>query len=152
MKKQDDSETKAVMFTKEQYLALVKAVYLGNWVANAHRTGQKGDERHEEYGNISDYFFSLAPEFGLPKHLEHELEYDESGKTEIMTLIDEYDEETFWDELSDRLGGRDFFRKYNKEDWDKMSEDERYMKEQDCIIEWEEEFEKHGLEQLGIKD
>jgi hypothetical protein len=30
-------QKQAIEFTNEQYLALMKAVYLGNWMANAYR-------------------------------------------------------------------------------------------------------------------
>lgn len=43
-------------------------MYLGNWMANAHRTGQSEDPTLKEYNEISDYIFSLAPEFGFPKN------------------------------------------------------------------------------------
>ena len=105
-----------INLTKKQYETLAKTVYLGNWMANAHRTGQEGDPIKKEYEEITNYIFSLASEFGFSKNFEHDLEYDKSDKTEINKLQEEYDENTFWDELSDRLGERDFFRKYSKEE------------------------------------
>ena len=86
-----------INLTKKQYETLAKAVYLGNWMANANRTGQKGDFHIKEYEEITDYMFSLASEFGFPKTFEHDLECDEHGKTtEVNRLHEEYDEETFW--------------------------------------------------------
>ncbi|MDO8571084.1 MAG: hypothetical protein Q7R79_00205 [bacterium] len=145
-------DTKSIELNKKQYLALLKAMYLGNWMANANRTGKKDDPHMKEYEEIADYIFSLAPKFGFSENIEHDLEFDESEKmTEVSKLHEEYDEEVFWHELPDRLGERDFFRKYSKKDWDKMSKDERYSKLQECIIEWEEELEKNGIARLEIK-
>ncbi|MFZ1075711.1 MAG: hypothetical protein WAN50_05050 [Minisyncoccia bacterium] len=138
-------------FTKDQYIALAQLVYLGNWMANCHRTGREDDPHLDKYNEIADYVFSLAPLFGLPKQFEHQLEYDPSGQdTEISRLIKEYDDEAFWDELEDRLGDRDFFNRYSEEEWKKMTQEERFMKLQDCIIKWEDEFEEYGISRLGI--
>ena len=37
-------------------------------------------------------------------------------ETDVHELHEEYDEESFWDELVDRLGERDFFRKYTRKE------------------------------------
>jgi mRNA deadenylase 3'-5' endonuclease subunit Ccr4 len=82
---------------------------------------------------------------------EHDLECNEHGKTtEVNRLHQEYDERTFWEELPDRLGERDFFRKYSREEREKMIDNERFTKMMECIISWEEECEKYGTERLGI--
>lgn len=140
----------SIELTKEQYLVLAKAVYLGNWMANAHRDGSPEDPHFKEYQKITDYIFSLAPKFGFPKTLEHELEYGEIENTEVERLHEEYDEQTFWNELPEKLGDRDFYRKYSKQDWEKMIQDERFLKLQECIIAWEEELEEYGIERLAV--
>lgn len=148
----------SIEFTKEQFLTLMKTVYLGNWMANANRDGSKEDPHIKEYERMEDYIFSLAPQFGFEKYLDHESKdgerYFPTGlfeeETDVNKLHDEYDEETFWDELSDRLRDRDFYKKYSKKDWEKMTKDERFIKLQECIIKWEEELEKNGIERLGI--
>ena len=148
MKNQDEKE---IQLTKDQYLALAKVVYLGNWMANAQRTGQKNDPNMEEYEGIADYIFSLAPQFDFPKTFEHDLECDEHGKTtEVNRLHEEYDEETFWEELCDMLGERDFFIKYTPKEIERMSDDERFTKRMECDIVWEEEMEKYGIERMHI--
>lgn len=140
-----------VNLTKKQYEVLAKTVYLGNWMANAQRTGNKNDPHLKEYEEISDYIFSLAPEFGLSNNFENNLECNEHGKTtEVNLLHEEYDKNTFWDELCNTLGERDFYRKYSKEEREKMDREEYFMKLQECIIAWEEECEKYGVEHLEI--
>jgi hypothetical protein len=140
-----------INLTKKQYEILAKTVYLGNWMANAHRTGAPDDPHMREYDDIADYIFSLAPEFGFSKNFEHDMVCDEHGKTtEVSRLHEEYDEEAFWSELCERLGERDFYRKYSESDWDKMDGEERFIKMQECIIAYEEEFENHGIERIEI--
>lgn len=138
-----------INLTKKQYEILAKAVYLGNWMANANRTGSKGDPHIKEYEEISDYIFSLAPEFGFSNNFEHDLECDEHGKImEVNKLHEEYDKEIFWDELCELLGERDFYRKYSKEQREIMTDEEHFIKMQECIIAWEEECENYGIERL----
>lgn len=146
-----NKDKKIIELTKEQYLTLAKLAYLGNWMANAQRTGQEGDPNFEEYESMSDYIFSLAPTFDFSKDLEHELECgNHEETTEVSKIHEEYDEQTFWDELPERLGDRDFYKRYSKQDWEKMTRDERFLKMQECIIAWEEELEEHGIGRLDI--
>jgi hypothetical protein len=142
-----------INITKKQYESLAKAVYLGNWMANAVRTGRPGDLRLPEYEEIADYIYSLAPQFGLPEHFESELEFSDdemTETTEVSRLHEEYDEVSFWDELSSRLGEKDFFLKYSEDVIEKMDNGEHFIKMQECIIEWENELEKNGIERLGV--
>lgn len=151
--KSTQSDINPIVLTKEQYLTLVKTVYLGNWMANAHRTGRENDPHLEEYEEISDLIFSYAQNFGFPKDLENEIELaDGEEKTETHRLHEEYDNDIFWEELSDRLGVRDFFRKYSPDERKKMSQKEHFIKMQECVIAWEVELEKYGLERLEIKE
>jgi len=151
-----DNNSMKIEFNKEQFENLMKLVYLGNWMANANRT----DDRIEKYEDLESYVFSFAKNFGLEEYVDDESVGD--GKfyptrffeeeTDINELHDEYDDETFWTELSDHLGERDFMRKYSKDDWDKMTQEERFLKRQECEIGWEEEFEKNGIERLEIRE
>lgn len=144
-----------IEFTKEQFENLMKLVYLGNWMANAHRT----DDVIKKYEDLEHYVFSFAGDFGLEKYVDDEKVGD--GKfyptrffeeeTDVNELHDEYDNETFWTELPNRLGERDFMRKYSEKDWERMSREERFLRRQECDIKWEEELEENGLERLEIR-
>ena len=130
-------------------MALVKAVYLGNWVANAHRCGHDHDPNLPEYDAIAEYLFSLAPQFGLSADIEHEIEFGETGAAgELVRLREEYNEEVFWSELCERLGERDFARRYTPEERQQMGEDEHFERLDACVTALEEETEAHGLERL----
>ncbi len=151
-------EKQQVLLTKKQYLALLKVVYLGNWMANAHRSGIEGDARIEEYEAIEDYIFSLAPQFDLEKYVDHQKHDGKSyyptwkfqEETKVHTVHAEYDEETFWDEVCDRIGERDFERKYSLDERMHMTPEEHFIKLRECIILWEEEMEEFGLERLEV--
>lgn len=145
-----------INLTKKQYEALVRAVYLGNWMANAYRDGSKDEQHLKEFEGISDYVFSLAPLFGFSENLEHELEYDEvwmkdhDGLSELSVIHDQYDEDSFWDELTERLGGRDFDKKYSKEEIGNMDDETFHSKRYECLDVWDDEFCENGIDRLGI--
>jgi hypothetical protein len=152
-------EKKAVEFTKDQFLALMKMVYLGNWMANATRNGGPEDPQKEEYNDIENYIFSHAKQFGLGEYVDDEdcekykrvfptRKFEE--ETDVEKLREEYDDHTFWEELAGYLGDRDFYKKYSGEEIERMSQDDRFIKLQECIIKWEEELEKEGIDRLNI--
>ena len=146
-----------IKLTREQYENLLKLVYLGNWMINAIRSGARGDERIKKYDDIEQYIFSFAEEAGLEKYIEFDKKYNEFFPTrefeensEMEQYRQDYDNEVFWQELADRLGSRDFIKDYGKEAIRKMDQKERFLKEQEFIIKYEKEFEKHGLSNLEI--
>ncbi len=141
-----------INLTKKQYETLAKTVYLGNWLANAQRTGAPDDPHMKEYEDIADYIYSFAREFGFSNDFESGLEFSdgEEEAPEATRLHEEYDEKNFWEELPGILGERDFFRKYSEEERENMTEEEHFMKMMECIISWEKECEKHGVKRLGV--
>ncbi|SRR5258706_16415908 len=153
MKQQNN--TQSILFTRKQFKALLKAVYLGNWMANAHRA----EDKKVDYESIEDYIFSLAPQFGFDKYMDHERSdgdkyyptsfFEET--TDVDKLHDEYDDETFWDELAERLGERDFYEDYSEDEIKKMTEEEWFTKLQEHIHKYHKEFEKSGLERVRVE-
>ncbi|TSC74095.1 MAG: hypothetical protein G01um101433_1108, partial [Parcubacteria group bacterium Gr01-1014_33] len=96
-----------IELTRKQYAALLKAVYLGNWIANAYRDGGPLDPLAEEYEEILHFVFSQAPRFGLEKYASrepgtgdayHPTRLFEEG-TDVRKILDAYDDVMFWDEL-----------------------------------------------------
>lgn len=151
---------KQVEFTRRQYLALLKAVYLGDWVANAHRDGGPMDPTLKEYEEILHSVFSQAPRFGLEKYASREPEDGEDEAyhptrlfeegTDVRALLDTYDSAVFWDELADRLGERDFHHGNTEEAIAAMGEDEYIHRHHECIDRYENEFADYGLDRLEI--
>ena len=144
-----------VKFTKEQYLTLMKMVYLGNWMANSSRV----NDQLEDYEKMEDYIFSFGKEFGFSEFVDDE-KADErkffptrmfEENTEVMEIIDDYDNETFWQEFPDRLGERDFVREYGEEKIEQMDDKERFTLRCRFMDKWGEEMEDSGIERLEIK-
>ena len=153
-----EKSTDKIELAKDQFEALLKLVYLGNWLANAQRDGSKENPHLEEYKAIENYIFSFAKQFGLDEYVDDE--EAASGKfyptrmfeeeTDVQKLIEEYDDETFWDELINSLGDRDFFKQYSKDEIQKMSQEERFEKLYKFIDKWADEINNHGIERLKI--
>lgn len=142
-----------INLSKKQFERLLKIAYLGEWMINANR-----DNPLKEYEEIDDLIFSLAGQFGLEKYYTHEprdgnryypSRIFEEG-TDVRKFHEVYDEETFWDELIDRLGERDFYRHYAKNELRAMTQKERFIKVYEFIDRWEEEINKNGIEKLGV--
>lgn len=159
MEKSNNEQQIKIEFTKERFFALLKVVYLGNWMANANRDGSAENPQKEEYEAIEDYIFSFTKQCGLDEYVDDEDAGD--GKffptrkfeeeTDVHEIHEEYDEETFWDELINRLGERDFHRYYSKDEILKMSQHKRFEKLYKFIDKWADEINENGIERLDIK-
>ena len=77
-------------------------------------------------------------------------EHDENSPA--RPFIDEFEDETFWEELIDRLADRDLLHLLGDKKILKMSAEERFMAHHDFEEKYEKEFEERGIERLGIKD
>jgi len=149
------SKTFSLELTAKQFLNLMKAVYLGNWVANAFRVGKM----RRDYESTEDLIFSYAPLFGYPNYMDHESKdgnryYPTSyfeAETGVHEVHQDYDEETFWDELTTRMAERDFSREYSPKEIKAISLDERLEKLWELEEKWGKVFEKDGIEKLELK-
>ncbi len=143
-----------INFTKKQFETLLKTVYMGSWIANANRTNTQGDEFIVKYKELEKYLLSFAKDFGLEKYVDNsggeiypsiDLEEDE-----VMDLIDEYDNDTFWEEIINRLVNRDFMREYENNILNKMDVFERIEKEHQFLEKYHDEIDKYGIKRLEI--
>jgi len=141
-----------ITLSRDQYEKLMHLVYLGNWMINSYR----GEDRLEEYDQLTEDILSFAPSAGFKEQVEFdefEGRYYPSGKMdkEMRRFWEEYDEDVFWNMLIDGLAERDFGRKYGEEDVDTMGADEYEKKLEPFLKKYEKEIEEHGLERLEIR-
>ena len=101
-----------ITFSKDEYRLLLDMVYIAEWVLNAHKTEE--DERTLPYAALEQKLFSRAAEAGLGHLIEYAPEFDRYLPTRAYEegdlphrFLDEYDDESFWDELANRLAERD---------------------------------------------
>jgi hypothetical protein len=136
--------------TDKQYRDLIELLFLGNWVANASRTGADGDEKIEKYEEIEAYILSQAKLYHAEDVVIEEeneryttMEFEES----LIPIIEEYDEYTFWEQISNKLAKRDLYREIgpvrqlNEEHQERMYEIEE---------QYEDEFIKNKLKNVVI--
>lgn len=126
---------------------------MGNWVVTAHRVDNDADLKR--YEDLEQFLFSMAKDFQLEQLVEKDRQLDQFFPSQTleeisMQYIEEYDNDTFWEDLIYRLAKRDFIREYGEETIAKMTMEERFNKENDFIEKYSREFEANGLEKVKI--
>ncbi|MBS3819991.1 hypothetical protein KGY73_10895 [bacterium] len=140
-------------FTEEQFKALLKLVYLGNYMINGIRTQPN---RLKEFDNLVERIYSVAQKAGCSDYIE----YDKEDKTyqpaaqleeEADDFIDDYDDNVFWEELILRLSQRDLRQEYGTEAVENMELRERLQKQTELEKVYLKEFEDNGIENITIQ-
>lgn len=143
-------------FTKEEFRALLDMVTLGDWIITAHDTER--DPAQEIFTAVLQKIFSRAEEFGcgdlvvFDPELQEFFETKDYGESEKEVFLDEYDNNTFWDQLITRLAERDFVREQGLERVMSMSPEDRLRGLHKHELKYSEEFEAHGLERVRLDD
>ncbi len=145
-----------VEITKEEYRDLLDMLHIAHWVMNAHKTGE--DPRTEKYEKLIQKFYSLAGEMGLGGLIEFDSRigayfptktFDDESRS--WDFIDEFVDDTFWDELIDRLTQRDAERQAGGyENLRTLSTEERLALESPIEERYAEEFTENGLNNVAI--
>ncbi len=139
-----------INFTKQQYKHLVELLYLGEWTANSSKVQ---GERNNDYDALYQYVCSFAKQFGLDDDITYDKSLDGYYPTlqfeeNLQPIINHNDNEVFWNELSIRLAKRDL-AKLNED----LPTSDAYVERLFQIEEkYEDEFAKHGIENLVIKE
>lgn len=138
--------------TKRQYKALFDLVYLGDWMVNGIRV-----EPLAPYEDAAQQVYALAEKAGCPElagydpELKKHVVFDEAEPgTRLSEFKAAYDEETFWQELVERLSDRDLEREYGADALAKMSKDELIRLQIASEEAWDREFRERGIDQLEL--
>lgn len=130
-----------------EYEQLLKTIYLGNWLLTSWKPG-----RDRDIEKLESKIFSYASSAGLEKYSEYDGETETffpsdalHEAAEINAAISDYDDETFWEELSDRLAERELGNKATK-----LEGKARFTALWDAADHYEYEFEEHGIENIFI--
>jgi hypothetical protein len=132
----------------EQYLTLVKLLQLGNWPLGLTEADHELVGKAEE---LEQYIFSLAEDFeaGDQIYYNREDEYyslSEPLKESVETIIDEYEEDVFWDQLTHKLATIDLKRETDIN----ASIEEKINKLFQIKAKYEKYFLENGLEKMDI--
>lgn len=138
-------------FNQYEYRRLLILTFLGDWVINAHLT----DDRLKEYTDVQDKIFAFAKQFGLDECIDRD---EQTGKIypsrlleeEALKFMEEYEDESFWDELTDRLARRDMDKSYGVKNVAAMEMKEFFKKFEPFEEKYDQEFYENGLDHVRI--
>ena len=109
-----------INITKKEYKTLVEILEIADWVLHAHEIEKSEDTR--SYREFSQKIFSLAKDFGFDHLIEYEKQLQEYFPTSEfedtspgMAFIEKFENESFWEDLIDRLVQRDLIRELGEE-------------------------------------
>ncbi|MCL1828664.1 MAG: hypothetical protein FWG32_04120 [Oscillospiraceae bacterium] len=131
-----------IELTQKEFRRLLDLVYIGNWILNSAR----GGDRFADYDIIQEKIFSNCRENGMEALIEEYLgqalpskAYEDGG---IHEAIADYEDAVFFDILAEELARRDMSEEQiNTEDSEELaSRIEEYI----C------EFEKNGIENISL--
>jgi hypothetical protein len=134
--------------SKEQYLTLVKLLQLGNWPLGLTEADQELVSKAED---LEQYIFSVADDFeaGDQIYYDKEEEYyylSEDLKETVESIIDEYEEDVFWDQLTHKLATIDLKREINID----ATIEEKINRLFQLKARYEKYFLENGLENIDI--
>ena len=122
---------------------------------HAHKTEPTPDT--QPYRQLEQKLLSRAKDFGLEDWVQYDRRRDEYFPTRefeeaspSMGFIEEFQNDSFWDELLHRLVQRDLVRETGEEAYCNLSFEERFQREQPHEEKWQAELEAHGLDRLGV--
>ena len=139
-----------ITLTNEQYFDLVKMVFLGNLMINSTRDEE---ERLKNYDLLEQYLYQYASQTGFDKNLTYVadrgrylLNREFLETSDLKKMADDFVEDIFWGELTNRLASRDTIRKYGQEKLASSGLEEFLKKQEPFLEKYNQEFEKNGLE------
>ncbi len=146
-----------INFTKKEYRLLLDIVYLGQWMIEAHKSGDLDDD--DEYEMLVQKIYSFGKEMGcddlvvpeknLNKFYPARLYEEESG---IHDIIDQYNNDTFWDELVNRLAERDARADAEASNQEISSVEDFWKLSAPHESRYADEFSENGLKNLIISE
>ncbi len=136
----------------EQLKNLLVLAYLGEWMANATR-----EEPIKDYEQAASRIYALAQGTALERYVDYDdqsrrwwpsKELDEAAEP----LRSDYDDETFWDELLDRLIDRDLAATYGVGILGSKDRDKYCALREPIESRYGTEFERFGIDRLKLPE
>ena len=141
-----------ITLSAEQYRRLLVLTFLGEWMVNAIR--KEPDPASEDAASKVYSFAKGTPVEALTAFDENRGDWKPSEKlgTEAHPLIDEYDDKTFWEELTARLVERDLIARHGERVLRSMRPDQRTRAAKPMAKAYTREFEERGLDRLFVAE
>jgi hypothetical protein len=142
-----------IVVSRSQLETLLRVVALGEWMVNAYRTPA---ECVQDVEDLEQYLLGYAHKSGLEEMIEFDPALSKFFLTQeyedrLQPLIQDYDNEAFWDGLVDRLADRDFADVYG-DAAKRMTREERFEKIGEIVDKYEAEIEQHGVDRLRVSE
>jgi hypothetical protein len=146
-----------INITKKEYQTLMEVLEMADWVLHAHKTEEP--EETKKYRDFEQKIYKLAKDFGCDHLIEYDRELQEYFPTAqfeetnpAMGYLEEFEDDSFWEELTERLVERDLLRELGEKEFQGLEPMDRVVREEPFRIRYEEEFEAYGIDRLEIKD
>ncbi len=139
-----------ITLSKKHARLLMKHVFIGHWILTASKV-----ERDKELDDFYGSFLSLAKAYNLGDGIEYseatgEFDLSSEKEGEFMECIQEYEDDVFWEELTDRLAARDAEERAGSEAFEAMESTERMRAVWKEEERYAEEFDRKGIQRLRI--
>lgn len=115
--------------TKQEYLELIKLLFLGEWMCNAYKISPEINAALE---SLRYTFFSQYKEMGAEQYINHNEQFDDYFENEKLgselyaTVITDYNNHMFWEELINRLAERHMIECYGQDIFESMMDDNKF--------------------------
>ena len=146
-----------IELTENEYRLLLDLVYMANWMIHSHHGGKRTDV--DDYDMLVQKLYSYAAQAGcgaLVRADRKSNQYVTTRHFEEMTtavdLIEEYDDDTFWDALISRLAERDVYEQIEEERRDALGVEEYWERSEPIEEAYYREFRRHSLDRLRLVD
>jgi hypothetical protein len=146
-----------IEFSKQEFRTLLDILEIADWVINAHHSHTP--EGCKKYSEFEQKIFSHAEDFGyddLIEYVEKHQEYFPTKKhddnSNVMPIIKEFEEGSFWADITEGLAKRDMVRELGEKKLSAMKPEEIFVAMQEFEEKYADEFENHGLDRLEVKE
>lgn len=146
-----------ILFTKSEYRTLFDMIYMAEWMLTAYE--EEPDPAKGRYQHLAQKIYSHAKEMGWDSLVDvstADNEYvpnnDYELKSGVHELIEQYDADSFWDQLVDRLTDRDVEARAGAARQQSLSNNAYSAIAAPIADSYEREFAAHGIDRLIVRE
>lgn len=146
-----------IELTNKEYRLLLDLVYMANCVIHSHQAGERSDV--VDYDMLLQKLYSFAADAGCGQLVHADRETNEYSPTRsfeettrAIDLLEEYDDDTFWDALISRLAERDVYEQVEEDRRDVLGVEEYWERSEPIEEAYYQEFRRHSLDRLRLVD
>lgn len=141
--------------SRRDYHSLLTVLEIADWVLHAYSSEEQPEGA--AIRALEQKVLALADEFGCGELVEFDAaeqrywltrEYDEVS--DAVQFIEQFENDTFWDQLNDRLVERDLIRQLGEKALKRMDPEQVAEKSEPYRRLYGEEFLTHGVDRLEI--